>query len=283
MKAWHLFLTFVFVCSLSIFSGNRIYDMHTSGGKAEISRLIYYPGSLVKALVLEFQGVVSDYLMLNSMIWHGEKIMEKVDVKPSEWQTTYLALNLITELDPRFIDPYIMAETSLPWDAGMVEETNLLLLKAASALPDDYRPYFFLWFNYYYFLHDFETAGMYLQKAAQVHGSPKYYKTLAARMSLESGNVLSGIVFLREMIQETNDPKTRVFLQKRLDALEIIYFLESKVREYVQKIDQQPEKLTDLKDRKIIEKIPDDPYGGNFYLTKDGRVNTTSKLVQQGK
>lgn len=99
-------------------------------------------------------------------------------------------------------------------------------------------------------------------------------------MSLEAGRVITGISFLSEMIHETRDPQTKAFLQKRLDALKIIYFLENKVQEYEQKFNRSPESLADLVKSEIIEKIPEDPYGGNFYLTGNGRVYTTSRLAQ---
>ncbi|MCL7488661.1 MAG: hypothetical protein M8357_10870 [Desulfobulbaceae bacterium] len=223
---------------------------------------------------------MADYLMLNTMVWHGEKILDKIEVKPAEWQATYLGVKLITELDPRFLDPYVLAETSLPWEAGMVEETNELLLKAASVLKDNYRPYFFLWFNHYYFLKDPETAGMYLEKAAIVPGAPQFYKTLAARMRLQSGNIMSGIIFLQEMLKETRDAKTKLFLQKRLDTLRIIAALEKHVGEYIKQFNQQPENLSDLVREGLMEEIPRDPYGGEFYIMENGRVYTTSNLVQ---
>jgi hypothetical protein len=133
MKAGYFLFPLVVAITLSIFCTGQIYEMHTGKDKTEFSRLIYYPAPLVNALVLEFHGVVADYLMLNSMVWHGEKILQKAEVARVEWEMTYQQLKLITELDPRFFDPYLLAETSLPWEAGMVEETNQLLLRAAEA------------------------------------------------------------------------------------------------------------------------------------------------------
>jgi len=283
MKLWRLIIVLIVMVSVSIFSMHYIYISHTDSSKSEISRLIVYPSSVVKVLSLEFTNIVADYLMLSTMVFHGQKLMDRVDVKPEEWRLMYIALNLITDLDPRFMDPYLAAETSLPWDAGMVGETNELLLKAVAHRPEDYRPNFYLWFNYYYFLNDPGTAVIYLQKAARMPGSPSYFKTLAARMSLDSGQILNGIVFLQEMIGETNETRNKIMLQKRLDALKAIYSLEGKIREYEKVFRRSPEKLDDLVSQGIIKKIPDDPYGGEFYITKEGRVYSTSKLTEATK
>lgn len=283
MKSWHCLLLLLVAGIMSISSVERLYDMHAGESKTKISRLIYYPDILVKIMSLEFPGAVADYLMLNTMVLHGEKMLAKTVVEPDEWQATYRALEMITVLDPRFIDPYILAETSLPWDAGMVEETNRLLVKAASVLTEDYRPYFFLWFNYSYFLQDNETAVAYLEKAARIPGAPSYFTTLAARMRFEAGSTLSGIVFLQEMLNNTMDAGTRAFLQKRLDALRAIAFLEKKVMDYRALYQKLPENLAQLVSRGLIESLPEDPYGGEFYIMQNGRIYTTSKLVQTKK
>ncbi|MDA3824097.1 MAG: hypothetical protein PF450_15990, partial [Bacteroidales bacterium] len=135
------------------------------------------------------------------------------------------------------------------------------------------------WYNNYFFLKDIKAAGMYLEKAASIQGAPEFYKTLAARMHLQSGNIISGIVFLTEMLRETYDPNTRMFLQKRLDALKLIAFLEKNVIEYIRQFDKRPDTLSDLVSEGFIEEIPDDPYGGEFYLMENGRVYSTSKLT----
>ena len=253
--------------------------MHSTGSESSFSRLIYYPGTVVKAAALDFSGVIADYLMLNVLAWHGERILKRAEVKPAEWQKTYQALNVITELDPRFFDPYILAETSLPWDAGMVEETNQLLLKGAKALPDNHRPYFFLWFNHYWFLKDPKTAASYLEKAAVIPGAPNFYKTLAARMHYQGGEVTSGIFFLQEMLKESTDPAIRERLKKRLNALRSIVVLERSVAEYMKKFRKRPVNLVELVNTGLLKAVPKDPYGGEFYIMENGRVYTTSKLV----
>ncbi len=40
-----------------------------------------------------------------------------------------------------------------------------------------------------------------------------------------------------------------------------------------------PLSLTELETAGLIDKIPEDPYGGEFILMEEGRVYTTSKLL----
>lgn len=279
MKIWRDLFLFTAMCIISCYSVSELYKIHTENREKKISHFTRISEPFAKAMTLEFSGLTSDYLMLKTLTYMGERIMKKEGHTPEEWQMIHQALVQITNLDVRFLDPYIVAQMSLPWDAGMVEETNILLEKAAKVLTEDYRPYFFLWYNYFYFLNNPETAGHYLQKAAKMKGAPTYFSTLAARMNLYTGKIYAAVIFLKETIRETNDPALQKSLKRRLQALQKIGFLEQKIQVYKKRFHTSPKQLQELVDKDIITKIPADPYGGNFYIMESGRVYTTSKLV----
>ena len=120
-------------------------------------------------------------------------------------------------------------------------------------------------------------------KAASKPGVPRYYTTLAARMSLYGGDILAGIVFLQEMIERTNDPFSKKHWKFRLECLKKIAFLESKVLEYKEKYNTAPKSFNDLIEKKLLKEVPSDPYGGRFFINERGRVYTTSKMVFSSK
>ncbi len=281
MKIWRNLLLFTLLCVLSSYSASGLYQLHGENKDKKLSSFPMIPEALAKAITLEFPGITSDYLMLKTLTFMGERIMNNEAFTPKEWQMIYQALVQITNLDPRFLDPYIVAQMSLPWDAGMVEETNVLLEKAAKILTHDYRPYFFLWYNHFKFLDNPDKAAYYLQKAAATPGAPAYFSTLAARMHLQAGKIYAGVIFLQETIKETNDPALLKLLRRRLQALQKMGFLEQKITMYKKRYQIAPKQLQDLVDKGLITKIPTDPYGGKFYIMENGRVYTTSKLVLQ--
>ncbi|MDX9834952.1 MAG: hypothetical protein RBT36_06990, partial [Desulfobulbus sp.] len=126
-------------------------------------------------------------------------------------------------------------------------------------------------------------AARYIKLASEKPGAPEYYATLAARMDLYAGNTLTGALFLEDILAKTSSPTTRQFLEKRIDALKRIAFLEEKARDYKQRFGRLPERLEDLVHRRVILAIPADPYGGEFFLQAEGRVYSTSKLVEMKK
>jgi len=283
MKKWLFMLLILCGAIVSTLCVHNLYRIHKEKRTEEISAIARLPPSLARSLVLEFQGVTADYLMLKTLTFHGEKLIREEEITPSDWKMTLRAIQQIVNLDPRFWDPYVLAEMSLPWDANMVLETNNLLLRAAEYRLNDYRPYFYLWFNYFYFLNDPGRAAPYLEKSSRKPGAPQYFATLAARMHFYAGQTQSGILFLKEMISQTNDPAFKKNMQKRLDALKVLLLLERKVEEYKKRFNETPKNLQELIEQGLLPEIPPDPYGGRFIITQNGKVYTTSKLTQSDK
>ncbi len=246
-----------------------------------LTRIGDVPSPLLKASAFEFHGLVADILLLKSFTWVGMKIGKDSALSSDEWLALYKILDRITDLDARFWDPYLFAEMMLTWQAGMMEKANILLQKAAHATPDDYRPLYFLGFNEFYFRKDAASAAPYLREAALKPGAPAFLKGLAARFSLYGNETLAGIIFLKSLIRQTTDEKTKRYLGKRLEALELIHELENSVNDYKSKFGYLPSKLEDVVKAGILNNIPVDPYGGEFRLLKNGRVYTTSKLVDK--
>lgn len=261
----------------------RLNEVQQQRRLAQVAYQGEIPAAVVRALSFEFKGVTANYLMLQLMTFVGEIVGENRDLRPEEWQHLNRQLEKITDIDPRFWDPYLLAESMLAWQAGMVEEANTLLLKAAEHRPWDYRPYYFLGFNSFYFQKNSVQAAPYLRKAAQIPGAPYYLQGLAARFSLYGNDTLAAILFLDDMLQATNDPVTRPYLEKRLLALQLIYELEKKVQLFKQKTGKMPTSFAEMISLGLLDQIPADPYGGKFVIMDNGRVYTTSELVESQK
>lgn len=247
-----------------------------------ISQFGSLPSSALSALVLEFKGVAADYLLLKVTTFTGYKLIQKQKLSDEERGIILLGLEKISDLDPHFWDPYVFAEGEFAWEAGKAEEIEPLLLKAAKYRTDDYRPYYFLGFNRYFFLKDTPKAAEYLRLAATKPGCPDYLKNLAARLSLYGNQTAVGVIFLQDLLKEANSGDTRAYLSKRLEAMEAILTLEKAVLAYYKKLNAKPASIEDLVNEGLISEIPIDPYGGSWFIMDNGRVYSTSKLVMEG-
>jgi tetratricopeptide (TPR) repeat protein len=279
MKALRFPILLILLIAICFGCVKTLYDIRQQSPVLSIPSLSQMPYGFTEAVSLEFKSLTADYLLLNIITFLGEKIIKEEKTADSEWKIILKAFETVINLDPRATDPFVLANTTLPWEAGMVAETNTLLEKVAKYRPQDYRPYFFLWYNYYHFLKDLPKATEYLKKSAAIEGAPVYLKPLATRMHLYSGQLEASILYTKDVIETTNDEQMRQYMMKRLSGLRAIHNLEEGVRKFKEKYGSLPQYPEDLVVTKIIEKVPEDPYGGKFFITPEGKVYTTSKLV----
>lgn len=262
---------------------NKLYNERQYSTAQSIPAISQLPDVMTEVMSLEFTSLVSDYIMIHVLTFMGEKLLKEEPTSETEWEIIHKALQTVINLDPRGADSFILATTTLPYEAGMIKETNLLLEKVAKFRTDDYRPNFFLWYNHYHFLKDPKKALVYLKRAAAIKNSPTYLKPLASRMHLYTGQIEASIAYTLDIIKSTEDPSMREYMLKRLDALKIIDFLEQKTRAFEAKFNYAPQHLQELVNTGFLKTIPVDHYGGEFYINKEGRVYTTSKLVRVKK
>ena len=266
---------------VSITLTTHVHNIHKHHNNRAMGNLGNIPPEALRAMTLEFHGISADFLFLKAMTYVGMCIQEKRQPTKDEWRHAATMLRGITDLDPAFWDPYLFAEVMFPWQANMLPEANRLLIKAEKNRPWDYQPAYFLGFNAFFFEHNAAKAAPYLRSAATFKDAPGFIKGLAARFSLYGNQTKLGIIFLAELIKSTNNPQTRAYLSKRLRALQEIDYLTGKVKEFKKLQGRLPKHLNELVKAGIINSIPPDPYGGRFTIMPDGRVYTTSNLIEK--
>jgi tetratricopeptide (TPR) repeat protein len=197
----------------------------------------------------------------------------------ADWDYVISSLDVVTDLDPYFSDPYVLAEGLLAWEAGMPAEANRLIKKGIEHRTWDWRLNFFVGFNYFYFLQDYASASDYIMAAAQMPGSPAYLKTLGARLAYYGGQSRTALLFLEQMLEDAADPMMQQRLEKRHLALQRAVIIEDALEQFKQKEGRVPE-FVELVDAGYLNELPADPYGGEWILMPNGRVFSTSKFAE---
>lgn len=236
------------------------------------------PSKFTAPASLEFKGIISDFLYLKMSTYLGGKIINKEMMDITQADFFYNAADIITSLDPWFWDAYLMSSMILAWDFNRLDLANTLLKKATENRTWDFNPPYYLGFNHYYFLKDNAKASTYFMEAARRGGGPSFILPLATRLAVYQNSLAPAIFLLEEQLKSTQDPFMAKQLQTRLKVVITLDKLEKKVAEYQKRNGRFPEKISDLISEKLIETLPEDPYGGEFYILPNGRVFTTSKL-----
>ncbi|HVO85333.1 MAG TPA: hypothetical protein VMU60_12985 [Syntrophobacteria bacterium] len=241
------------------------------------ARLGFFPPApVIKALSADQYQFLSHMISLECLFYFGTLAEEEQPVP--DWSRLYGALYTATRLDPYNMDAYYFAQAVLTWDAGMIRQAvDLLEYGFAHRTWDWYLP-FFLSFDYAFFLKNYDKAGEYMAKAAALNPQ-SWFATLAARYFYEANRTALALAYLKEMIATAGNEAVRQQLIVRAVAFERILAIEEAISAYENRFHRFPRELSDLVRAGLMERIPEDPYGGSFYLDRDGRVRTTSRLA----
>jgi hypothetical protein len=247
--------------------------------KEEQARGLILPPPVVKLLALEFKTITADFLFARASQYYGGRSLRPVAWTKSDYVWLYNNFLVITELDPYFEDPYYFSNAIFTWSVGAVNDADKLLEQGMNARTWDWQLPFYLGFNKFYFLHDDKGGADDLLIAAKRPGAWDGLPMLAARLYSNAGRTENAIDFLEIFSRTENDVKIKVNYEIRIDALRSILEIENAVSRYKYKKKKVPKDIHALVKSGILAEVPKDPYGGKFYLDKDGSVKTTSKLV----
>lgn len=279
MRKLPLIILLIVLTSVHVFLLGRVTEGFKLLPKEEEDSAFMMPTPILKIAALDFHSIASDYLFLHALVFLGttDERTERPRVKPWEWKWLYSVVDASASLDPYFYDPYYFAQAQFTWGPMMIQETNTLLERGSHARDWDPMLPFFIGFNYFYFLHDDESAGVYLMEAAKKPGADPMYAGLAAKLAYKSNRTEIAIAFLEEMAKKTDDEALKKTYEVRIEALRDILSLENAVAVFKKKFGRVPQHLDDLVKKGIIEEMPKDPYGGEYFVDSQGRVKTTSE------
>jgi tetratricopeptide (TPR) repeat protein len=236
--------------------------------------LSYLPkGEYLRVAVLGYQQIAADLIWLRAVQHLGEKRQSK---RGYYW--AYHVVDVVTDLDPKFVPAYQATGVVLGVWAGLLHESIAVLQKGMQHNPDVWQLPFFIGYDYFYELCDASRAAPYLQLAARLPGSPEYLQGLAARMAVEGGDPGAALEFLEQLYARIEDERLREPLAQKIRVVTAerdIRFLEDAVKRYRTRYGRRPAMLKELVSRGIIRRIPDEPLGGRYELTAEGAVVAT--------
>ncbi len=252
----------------------------TMSERSRQEKLGYVPSARVlKVAALDHKPTLGQWLFFKVLTYYGGKIDPVMDSRKGiEYYNMFRFINAATYLDPYNIDAYYFAEAVFTWGLNRIKEVNYLLERALKFRTWDHYIPFFLGFNHFYFLKDNKKAAEYLKIASRMTKS-QLFANLAARLLYEASETESAVQFLEKMIRQVPKGSVRMSLEIRLKALKAVAYLENAVKQYRERFQTTPTSLDELVKTGIIIQIPEDPYGGRFYIDQKGRIRSTSKFA----
>ncbi|HJT19324.1 MAG TPA: hypothetical protein VJ746_02560 [Nitrospira sp.] len=244
---------------------------------ARAEELAYLPkGEYLRWVLFGYREIMADFIWLQAVQHIGAS---RDTALGYTW--TYHAVDVVTDLDPRFVAAYHATGMFLGVLVGRHEQGIAILEKGMRNNPEVWQLPFLAGYISYYEQCNPVLAGKYLQRAAQVPGSPAYVAKLAARMTVESGDPAAALEFLERFSRSVQDDRVREALAIRIKEIlqdRDLRTLEEEVWHYRDRFGRFPSKLDDLLLRGFVLQLPKDPLGGEYQIDSlTGSVSVSSR------
>lgn len=272
MKRLCLFLLILGLCGYSTYKVDRMRQI-----QAPPPQLLLLPSrEMVQVISFGSEILTAQVIFYNAMFFIGS--LERPP--PLEtFRALFHTLDTVTYLDPYNMDGYYFAQGMLSWIPSLLEPLNNLLRRGMANRSWDWHLPFYYGFNQFYFLNRPKEAATYLKKAYQLNPNNEFLPTLISRLYYQGEETEVAIDFLEEMISNTTSENMRTWMEVRLKAFRIVALIEDAIVQFEKTCKRKPQTIEALIGAGILEKIPPDPYGGKFYLDREGRVRTTSNFA----
>ena len=162
--------------------------------------------------------------------------------------------------------------------AGLIGDSNALLEKGTRNVPDRYILPFHRAVNAFLYEGDYAKAGRWFEKAANTPGAPPHLREYVVAMYVKGDAPGAAISFLRHLHDQAEDVETRKSLRKQLDQAILerdAAALEAAAEAYATRLGVRPITPVQLAFEGLASAVPEDPFGGEYYLDAKGRVRST--------
>jgi hypothetical protein len=273
---WGLSLLFLLA---SAFLSSRIYliqEQALAGREYERgagNRSLIHEISRHPAFTFGFRNFFADLSWLGAVQVAGTRRLTE-----NEYDRLVIMIQTVIRFDPRFKVPYLLGGLILGDSRSHVQDALQILDQGRGNHQADWRFPFYIGYLYYFSMGDPVEGARALESAAKIDGSPPYLPLLAARMFSEGRKPETALRFLNEMIRQEKDPGRLEVLKRRIRevlAERDMQRLESAVEAYREKTGRLPKELTDLVREGMITRVPEEPHGGRYLLSLDGKISSS--------
>ena len=232
-------------------------------------------GEYMKRASLGYDTLVADFIWLKTIQVMGSKTLPP---EYADW--IYHALDVLTDLDPKFEYAYRAGGIFLSAVTKSYDKSNDILKKGFYNNPDVWELPFYIGFNYFFRLDDYKHAAYYMGRAAELPGRPSFIPLLATRLYAESGDPRFALELIDRIYESASDERVRAELRARMDELIVeinLDVLQRAVGEYKAKYGKYPPGVGELAASGISRYPPKDPLGGQYLINPlTGEVTNTA-------
>jgi tetratricopeptide (TPR) repeat protein len=228
-----------------------------------VGRLLYLPnGRFLRVASLGYPTFLADLIYLWSIQHYGTY----------REQDRFLYLEkvygeVIAQLDPRYVDPYLVGALILVIEKGDVQAGLRLLDQGMEANPDEWILPYEAGFWAYDTAKDYDLAARYFHRAMQIPGAPPSTRRLYAEMFNKRGDKETSLALWREVLETAEDQKVRAIATNHVHDLTLetdLQRLQAAIAAFRLATGTNPPELVSLVRAGHLHEVPLDPDGNSY-------------------
>jgi hypothetical protein len=237
-----------------------------TGARHAEGRLVVPRPEYAKATALGFHAVVSDYYWLQAI-----QVIGRRNVTVPDAPLLARVLDVVTTVNPWVDHPYRFAAVWLVDSPESVRKANELLRRGIAHHPGDWRNWFYLGFNHFWYLDEPGEAAAALEQAMDLPGAPPYLRRLAARLNGDEGGLGVAESFLHGLILEAKNEQEREQYERALDEIateRVARVLDEARERHRERAGRDIEAVEDLVRgaAPALRALPPEPHGGRWVI-----------------
>ncbi len=269
-------LTIIFLMlAFSLYPLGKIIDQTSPENSNPIPELFYFPKtSFIKNIAFGYNNLLADIFWLRSIQYIGQHA-----ISGNTYPYLYHILDIVTSLDPKFINAYNFGSAFLATWANDSKDAILLGDKGVKNNPKDWRPAFGLGFIYY-MGKDYNNAYKYFSIANTLPDMPSQYKTFAPYALGKFASPDQGIEMWEAIAKMSDNEFIRSAAKNNIAVLtqkKNVDMLNQAVQEYKKRFRRFPSSLSELVEKGILAQLPD-PIGNMPYEYAPSTGKVTAQI-----
>jgi tetratricopeptide (TPR) repeat protein len=250
-----------------------------AAARQPLSPLLYLPsGKYLGYVALGFDEILADLIYLWSIQYYGD-----YDIKDRYDYLEHIYGQVITELDPHYLDPYLVGAMIMDIEAGRPEQALRLLDKGIAANPDAWILAFEAGFICYKRLEDYARARGYFERALAAPDVHPLVRRLHAGMMARTGDARAALREWAEIGETTGDPYVRHVAWNHVHDLKVevdLADLRAALAAWRERHGGWPRRLEQLARDGLLSRVPRDPEEREYrYDAAAGTVEYAGRLV----
>jgi tetratricopeptide (TPR) repeat protein len=245
----------------------------------ETEELLYLPnGKHLRIMSLGHASLLADLIYLWAIQHYSN-----YEQKQRQRYVEHVFADVITELDPHYVDAYWLGALILVVESGDVDAGIALLEKGADRNPDKWiLPYLAAWESYH--AKQFDRARVYFERAALVEGAPTVVRRMRAGLVARSGDLHEALSTWRQILEDPKSDALSTKIARRkvaeLETRVVVQRLQQAVGRFRIDNGRWPSRLEELVERAYIGDLPLDVADLAYvYDPMTGEVSSTADRV----